>query len=393
MDRSKWEYKKLGEVAKFINGDRGVNYPSQSDFVEFGVPFVNAGHLKNNAIDFSSMNYIAREKFDKLGSGKIQKGDLLFCLRGSLGKKAIVDSIEEGAIASSLVILRPSAINTRFLSYYLDSSSVNCEIERSNNGSSQPNLSARSVSQFLIPIPDEIDQQRIVAELDCLNEMIALKQEQLKEFDKLAQSIFYDMFGDPSMNGKGWDVATLKSICTKITDGTHDTPKRITSGVKFITGKHIRPFYVDYDNSDYVTEDVHREIYSRCNPEFGDVLYTNIGAGVGNAALNTVEYEFSMKNVALLKPKQDLVCGLYITHYLNEPGIKKIIIDNHTNGGAQIFLSLKAIGDIPVSLPPLALQQQFAEKIQAIEAQKELVKKSIAETQHLLDSRMDYYFD
>jgi Type I restriction modification DNA specificity domain. len=83
MDRSKWEYKKLGEVAKFINGDRGVNYPSQSDFVEFGVPFVNAGHLKNNAIDYSSMNYIAREKFDKLGSGKIQKGDLLFCLRGS----------------------------------------------------------------------------------------------------------------------------------------------------------------------------------------------------------------------------------------------------------------------------------------------------------------------
>ena len=237
MDKSKWEYKKLGEVAKFINGDRGVNYPSQSDFVEFGVPFVNAGHLKNNAIDFSSMNYIAREKFDKLGSGKIQKGDLLFCLRGSLGKKAIVDSIEEGAIASSLVILRPSAINTRFLSYYLDSSSVNCEIERSNNGSSQPNLSARSVSQFLIPIPDEIDQQRIVAELDCLNEMIALKQEQLKEFDKLAQSIFYDMFGDPITNEKGWDRIKLGDICTCITKGTTPTTvgfSFVEEGVNFV---------------------------------------------------------------------------------------------------------------------------------------------------------------
>ena len=387
MDRSKWEYKKLGEVAKFVGG--GTPSKANEDYYTGNIPWATVRDMVNFNLSKTEL-CITDQAVKESATNIIPKDTIIISTHVGLGKICLL--MQDTAINQDLkgVILPQSVDKMFFAAWY---KSIADYVISNGKGATVKGVTMKFVNDLKIPIPPINDQQRIVAELDCLNEMIALKQEQLKEFDKLAQSIFYDMFGDPSMNDKGWDVATLKSICTKITDGTHDTPKRITSGVKFITGKHIRPFYVDYDNSDYVTEDVHREIYSRCNPEFGDVLYTNIGAGVGNAALNTVEYEFSMKNVALLKPKQDLVCGLYITHYLNEPGIKKTIIDNHTNGGAQIFLSLKAIGDIPVSLPPLALQQQFAEKIQAIEAQKELVKQSIAETQQLLDSRMDYYFD
>jgi type I restriction enzyme S subunit len=123
------------------------------------------------------------------------------------------------------------------------------------------------------------------------------------------------------------------------------------------------------------------------------VLYTNIGAGIGNAAINSVEYEFSMKNVALLKPLRSNVNGYYLEFYLNNDKIKTIIIDNYSNGGAQKFLSLKSIAKIPVSLPPLPLQQSFASKIEAIERQKALVQQSITETETLFNSRMDYYFN
>ena len=75
-----WEVKKLGEIALFINGDRGKNYPSQRDFVDDGVPFINAGHIVGGNIDFSSMNYISEKKYNQLGSGKVINGDLLFCL-------------------------------------------------------------------------------------------------------------------------------------------------------------------------------------------------------------------------------------------------------------------------------------------------------------------------
>ena len=85
----------------------------------------------------------------------------------------------------------------------------------------------------------------------------------------------------------------------------------------FITGKNIRPFTIDRINVEFVSDDVHREIYRRCNPEYGDVLYTNIGAGTGNAAFNDLTCEFSMKNVALLKPDAILTNGRYLEFLLN----------------------------------------------------------------------------
>ena len=101
------EKMRLGDIAQLINGDRGKNYPSQSDIAQKGeIPFVNAGHLNGKGIDFKEMNYISEEKYNKLNSGKFQKDDILYCLRGSLGKKAIVSSNINGAIASSLVIIR-----------------------------------------------------------------------------------------------------------------------------------------------------------------------------------------------------------------------------------------------------------------------------------------------
>ena len=105
----------LGELAQFVNGDRGKNYPSKSDFVDTGIPFINAGHLKSGEVDFSEMNYIHADKFRKLGSGKTQNNDLLYCLRGSLGKTAIVNYTDNSAIASSLVIRRSLTMSRAIL--------------------------------------------------------------------------------------------------------------------------------------------------------------------------------------------------------------------------------------------------------------------------------------
>ncbi|WP_371135154.1 restriction endonuclease subunit S [Tabrizicola sp.] len=118
-------------------------------------------------LDLSEMNYIPRDHFHRLGSGKILKGDLLFCLRGSLGKYAVVDNISEGAIASSLVIVRPdSTLDPQYLGYYFGSSLCADEIQKHANGAAQPNLSAKSLASFQIPLPPLEEQQRIVAVLD-----------------------------------------------------------------------------------------------------------------------------------------------------------------------------------------------------------------------------------
>lgn len=119
-----WEDFKLGEVCKFENGDRGKNYPHRSEYVTYGIPWINTGHIQpNGTLSETEMNFISQEKFDSLRSGKIKSGDLVYCLRGAtLGKTALVEPLTVGAVASSLVIIRPREIlNSRFLYYFLTS--------------------------------------------------------------------------------------------------------------------------------------------------------------------------------------------------------------------------------------------------------------------------------
>ena len=159
-------------VAETFNGDRGKNYPSANDKVSDGLPFVNAGNLKNGSVLFDDMDYITREKYETLSGGKICKGDILYCLRGSLGKSALVD-FDEGTVASSLMIIRPNleVITSRYLYEALNSPLVIRQMHAADNGSSQPNLSAKSVKAYHIPIPPLALQQEFaefVAQVDKL---------------------------------------------------------------------------------------------------------------------------------------------------------------------------------------------------------------------------------
>lgn len=172
----------LEKVASFINGDRGKNYPSAVHRTTDGVPFVNAGHLKNGDICTEDMDYISEERFELLGGGKFQLGDVIYCLRGSLGKCAVVRHLPRGAIASSLLIMRPhDDVLAEFLYYFLVSPSGIRMIKKYDNGSAQPNLSATNVKKFLLPLPPLAEQKRIVAKVDELMALCDQLESQQKQ--------------------------------------------------------------------------------------------------------------------------------------------------------------------------------------------------------------------
>ena len=144
------------------------------------------------------MAFISKERFDLLGAGKVKNGDLLFCLRGSLGKCGIVEDIEVGAIASSLVIIRPK-INkalSRYLYWFLTSSVCLRYIKETEGGTAQPNLSAKTVMNYKMPLVSCDKQIEIIKLIDGFyeytntlknsyqnkkNEIILLKQSILKK--------------------------------------------------------------------------------------------------------------------------------------------------------------------------------------------------------------------
>ncbi len=166
-----WQWCKFGELAEFINGDRGKNYPNKAEYVSEGIPWINTGHItKNGLLSESEMNFITQEKFDSLRSGKVKKGDLVYCLRGAtFGKTAFVEPFNHGAIASSLMIIRLHKLElSQFVYWYLISPFGRSQIFRFDNGSAQPNLSANSVKLYAFPLPPLAEQYRLVEKIKKL---------------------------------------------------------------------------------------------------------------------------------------------------------------------------------------------------------------------------------
>lgn len=166
-----WRWFEFGDLAKFENGDRGKNYPNRDEYVANGVAWINTGHIQpDGSLSLASMNFITRAKFETLGGGKIRPGDLLYCLRGAtFGKTAFVEPFTEGAIASSLMIIRPGDIlDRRFAYLYLISPAARSQLLRFDNGTAQPNLSSGNVKKYMIAVPPLAEQHRIIAKVDDL---------------------------------------------------------------------------------------------------------------------------------------------------------------------------------------------------------------------------------
>ena len=104
----------------------------------------------------------------------------------------------------------------------------------------QSSMAISDLKKIIVPVPPLSEQSRIVAELDLLTGIIDKQNAQLKELDILAQAIFYDMFGDPIENPKGWEVKKLGDVCLSITDGDHMPPPKVNRGIPFLT---ISSFY------------------------------------------------------------------------------------------------------------------------------------------------------
>ena len=143
--------------------------------------------MKDGLIDLTDMDYISREKFESLSGGKFMDGDILFCLRGSLGKSALVKDIGEGTIASSLAIFKVGVeIDTDYLFWFLQSGMARMQIKKFDNGTAQPNLSAKSVLKFQIPLPNLPEQKSIVLKVGELMKLCEQLEQKMIQKENIA---------------------------------------------------------------------------------------------------------------------------------------------------------------------------------------------------------------
>ena len=191
-----WMWVRLSQIWSILNGDRGKNYPAKSTLSKTGIPFISAINLNGKTVvEDENLLCLSQIQYDKLGNGKLQKNDVVVCIRGSLGKHGVYP-FDQGAIASSLVILRNYFFNIcddEFLLLYLDSPLFFSEIKKYDNGTAQPNLAAKSLEQFLIPLPPLCEQKRIVAKIEELLPYIDCYEQAWSKLEKFNSRFPEDM--------------------------------------------------------------------------------------------------------------------------------------------------------------------------------------------------------
>ena len=190
-----WDVEPIKFCVTFHNGDRGENYPSKSELQSEGIPFINAGHLEGDGLNMDNMDYISKEKYRIMGGVKLRSEDILYCLRGSVGKNAIV-YINQGTVASSLVAIRSVRISAKYLYYCLNSHLEEVQRYLWDNGTAQPNLSADNLGKYKICIPPVEELSTIVEYLNniCsqIDNLIIGKRKQLSTIHQHKKSLIYE---------------------------------------------------------------------------------------------------------------------------------------------------------------------------------------------------------
>lgn len=394
-----WEYKRLGDC--LISLKTGLNPRNNFVLNEDGASnyYVTVRELDGRGITITdNTDKFCDYAFPLINHrSNLEKGDVLFSGTGTIGKTALVTetpsnwNIKEGVYA-----LKPkSYLDSVFLLYILHTESLLAYCKNSATGATIISVPMAKLANCPIPVPPMEVQERIVAELDDINAMIEGKHEQLKQLDLLAQSVFYTMFGDPVTNPKGWEESKLIDC---IADGCSISYGIVQPGDDFPDGVPVvRPIdliggkYVKRDNLKTVDPAI-SDTYKRTILLGNEILMCVRGTtGVIRMADISLKDANVTRGITPLRIKNSINVT-YMFEYLKQQKAQEFI-KYYTKGTTLKQINMADLRNLPVNLPPADLQEKFAAKIEAIEAQKADIEATIKELQTLLDSRMDYWFN
>lgn len=372
-----WEYKKIDELGAIKSG-----YTPSSDEL--------ASHGDYPYFKVAEMNLPGNEKYLMCSpsylSGEIKTfpaNSIVFPKNGaavSTNKKRIlqVDSVVD---LNTAVMIANQNISVNYLYYIL----INIDFANLVKRGAVPTLNISELKNTIVPVPPMETQEQIVAELDQINDLIAKNREMLSQLDSLAQSLFYDTFGDPITNPKGFPIKTLKDVCilksgdssaNRLPDGK--VPYVKVGDMNLLENKQgilTSSKFVNIGNKTKLLFPIGTTIF----PKRGGAILTN------KKRLTKVQICCDL-NIMGAIPQN--IHPLYLYFFFLEKDFSELV-----DGSTVPQINNTDIYLLKIQVPPLALQEEFASKVEAIEAQKVKVDAEISELQNLLDARMDYWFN
>ena len=345
--RKGWEYKRLDECANIEYGTRVVQKKDSGTLY----PVYGGGGETFRMDKFNREDCLIVARFAMSRR----------CVRFVNGKFFLNDS--------GLSVKAGDKLYQSYLNYNIIS--LNDDIYHLGKGAAQRNLDVKSFKKLTIAIPPQSTQLAIVSELDKINELIRLKKEQLKDFDNLAQSLFYEMFGDPVENEKGWEVKKLGEI-GEFKNGLNFSKDENGHSIKFLGVS-------DFQNKKSIASDqlAYISLSERVQEDYllktGDIVFVRsngkkelIGRSVKMYITEPTTYSGFCIRCRITDEKVDKD---YIAILLKTPIIRQFM--TNSGRGCNISnLNQKVLNSIPTILPPLSLQRLFAQRIEQIEREK-----------------------
>lgn len=380
-----WCWTRMQEIAQWGSG--GTPSRKVSEYYNGDIYWVKTGELNDDYI-FETEERITQEAISH-SSAKIYPTDtVVIAMYGAtIGKVGILGIPAATNQACACAIVKPST-DYKYLFYYAQSQKD--DFIKKGKGGAQPNISQEIIKFHQFPLPPLAEQHRIVDRIESLfaklDEAKEKAQAVVDSFETRKAAILHKAFTgeltakwreEHGVGMESWRTISFKDVCKKITDGTHHSPINTENGeYMYITAKNIKENGIDLANVTFVSKDVHEEIYSRCDVQYGDVLYIKDGATTGIATVNTIKKPFSLlSSVAVLRPDKKQILSEYMAYNLNSSKTKTMMI-NSMSGNAITRLTLSKIKAASITICSLDEQGEIVHLIDNLLGKEQQAKEA-----------------
>jgi len=381
---------KVKDIAMQI---RGVSYHPEDlhdNLDEDSVVLLRANNIKDGKLILDDVVYVSKSKVAE--QQYLQTGDILICASSGskelVGKAAFVDSVKNPMTFGAFCkVVRPQPEYSEYLGHYFNSPVYRRKISALSAGANINNIKNEHIDNLDIQLVDEKERREIITILNELNMLISLRKQQIAKLDELVKARFVEMFGDISNSRK----VPMQDVCKIITDGTHQSPKFVLSGIPFLFVSNIVTNEIHYDAEKFISEETYNELIKRTPIEVGDVLLSTVGS-YGHPAVVKENKPFCFqRHIAYLKPNNSVVNSEYLRCAILSTDLQRQI-DESVKGIAQKTLNLSEIRKLRLPLPSLSLQNQFAAFVERIDQQKQTVQQSLEKLELMKKALMQEYF-
>jgi type I restriction enzyme S subunit len=374
-----WQSKPLKDSLSSISNGLALEQRSGTS----GYRVTRIETISDGTIDLAKVGLIQTP--ENISTYRLRVGDILLSNINSvahIGKSVFVDrdyDLYHGMNLLRLEVNR-NQHDPKFIFYAINTDWIRASLrERANKAVNQASINQTELGKTEVFLPLKPEQQKIA---ECLSSLDALMAAQARKVDLLKthkKGLMQQLFPregetQPRLrfpefrDAGGWKKDTLGSLCARIMDGTHFSPKSKEGPRLYLTSKNIKDGSIDLSNVSYIAEDEHTEIYSKCPVKFHDVLLTKDGANTGNCALNNLEFEFSLlSSVAVLQGNPDKLRQEFLFQTILSDSVQSLISES-MSGQAITRITLAKISGFTIAITSLAEQQRIATCLSSLDA-------------------------